>query len=110
MHSSLIVPALLGAALLAAPAFAAETATEMPSWDSTTPAARQQAAADPAARCAALRDQFRTTIAGHHTSPNTVDARIKSEDGGQLCESGLYREGMDKLQQAIDELAGAAKS
>lgn len=57
-----------------------------------------------AARCAALSKKFQKTITAQQASQQAVDARIMSENGSQLCASGMYDQGMAKIRQAIDDL------
>ncbi len=116
MSARLIVTAVCGAVLTALPAFAAPAFTpemwphgmnmlsqelrdsdEAQNFKDTNPMAAQ--------RCSELRHDFDRSIAENKSSPNAVDARIAAEDGGQLCATGLYDQGLKKLQAAIDEIS-----
>lgn len=116
MSARLIVPVFCGAVLTALPAFAAPAFTpEM--WphgmnmlnDELRDSDEAQALKDTnplaAQRCSELRHDFDRTIAENRSSPKAVNARIAAEDGGQLCATGLYDQGLKKLQAAIDEVS-----
>ena len=116
MSARLIAPVAFGVLLIGVPAFAAPAFTpemwphgmnmlsaelrdsdEAQMLKDTNPMAAQ--------RCSELRHDFDRTIAENKSSPKAVDARVAAEDGGQLCATGLYDQGIAKLQAAIDEIS-----
>ena len=119
MSARLSASLALGVLLIAAPAFAAPDFTpEM--WpqgtsvlnkelrDSDETQALKDANPLLAQRCSELRLAFDRTIAVNKSSPKAVDARLAAEDGGQLCATGLYGQGIAKLRTAINELSKTA--
>jgi hypothetical protein len=55
-------------------------------------------------RCTALEKQFDQAIVKHAKDAKAADARTLRADGGKLCTSGKTDQGMQKLQQALNDI------
>ena len=83
MKLHLVLPVVLGAVVLSAPAFA-------------------QSATD-AAKCKTLEEQFDKGINPFHVETNdqNTQARNMRTDGGKLCDSGKATEGTTEIRNAL---------
>jgi len=111
MKPRIIVPALLVAAMLGAPAFAADrnagrdtdgAATHARSLsDHGHQARRMEEAMSGKDLCGVLEQQFDQVIKSHENEPTTADAMNMRAAGGRQCASGEAQDGVANLKSAL---------
>lgn len=99
MSARLLVPAILGALLLSAPAMAGSTY-----GNSAQKGIQKAAAMTPAQKCKALEKQFDKAIKRHAKAAKAADAKAMRTEGGKLCASGKQADGIAKLEGALKDL------
>jgi len=110
MYGKLLVPSLLSVALLAGPAFAATGGNAKPAPVSPAKPAIHYVALNPTQKCNVLEKQFDMAFKTHDKAAKAADARVMRADGGSLCASGKQTAGVQKLEQALQEIGVAPQS
>ena len=92
MNTRLIVPMILGAVMLTTPVHATVKTEMLPSQ-----------------KCIILENQFDTAIKSHEHAAKVNEAKTMRTEGGNLCTSGNYDDGVAKLEHALRDLGVKAK-
>jgi hypothetical protein len=103
MNTRLMIPAILGAAMLSTPVLAGGTYSMGMSPDQPTQTA---AAMADSGMCTALERHFDREAMPHEKVGWTDYAKGLRAEGGKLCSSGKYDQGVNKLQAALSYLSG----
>jgi hypothetical protein len=103
MNTRLMIPAILGAAMLSTPVLAGSTYSMGMSPDQPTQTA---AAMADSGKCAALERHFDQDAMPHEKGGWTSYAKGLRAEGGKLCANGNYDQGVNKLQSALSYLSG----
>ena len=102
MKSRLILPAVLGALMISAPAMA----TGLASKAGTGPSYPWERTGErtPLAVCKDLQMQFDEVSGSHQNSGMFKQAKMLRSEGGVLCSTGKHEEAIGKLQTALRDL------
>ena len=104
MKTRMIVPLILGAAMLSGPVLAAGSTT-----GPTKTMKHTTAKMTPEQRCTALQSQFDTAIKTHASAPKADQAKSMRAEGGTLCADGKHAKGIAKLHQALKDIGVKSK-
>jgi hypothetical protein len=96
-----IVPAVVGALLLATPSLAAGTGNDKPA---AMPQKTAKVKTTSAQRCVALEKQFDASIKKHEQAAKANEAKTMRADGGKLCDDGQHASGVAKLRTALKNI------